>query len=379
MTTQLELKIPFVDLNAQYLSIRDEIDSIMSRVVASGQFAGGPWVEDFEDEFSRSVEARYAIGVGSGTAALELALKAVEVGPGDEVIVPANSFFATAEAVSNVGARPVFADVDPVISHLDIDSVASLVSSKTRAVIPVHLYGRAMDLTELEQLAERHHLEVIEDAAQAHGTEINGKKVGGSGRLTCFSFYPGKNLGAYGEAGAITCSNPRHAERLRLLRNHGSPTKYMHSLVGTNSRLDSIQAAVLSVKLRHLSAWNASRVRHAKSYATALRGSAICPPPLSYDGAHNFHLFVVRTRKRDALKHFLKERGIDAGIHYPLPLHLTEAYQALGYPGKGSLPVAEKLADEILSLPMFPELTEEQIQRVCSCLADYCAAHANEE
>jgi dTDP-4-amino-4,6-dideoxygalactose transaminase len=309
--------------------------------------------------------------VGSGTAALELALKTARIDAGDEVIVPANSFFATAEAVSNVGARPVFGDVDPMTFHLDVNSVERMITSRTRAIIAVHLYGRAMDMTALQKLAERHGLTIIEDAAQAHGTERDGIHVGGSGRLTCFSFYPGKNLGAYGDAGIVTCHDPVHAERLRLLRDHGSPTKYVHVIVGTNSRLDAIQAAVLLVKLRHLREWNARRVNHAMAYVARLRNSCVQIPEVPPGREHNFHLFVIRVKNRDALMRHLHARGIGTGIHYPQPLHLTPAYQELGYPMRGSLPVSEALAAEILSLPIYPELRDSQIEQVSEAVLQF--------
>jgi len=363
--------IPFLDLKSQFESIRTEILDAVERVLASGQFVGGEWVERFEEQFSHFVGSRYAIGVGSGTAALELALKAICIEAGDEVIVPANSFFATAEAVSNVGARPVFADVDPMTFHLDVARAERLVTPRTRAIIPVHLYGRAMHMAALQELAERHRLTIIEDAAQAHGTELDGIRVGGSGRLTCFSFYPGKNLGAYGDAGAVTCDDAGHAERLRLLRDHGSPAKYVHAIVGTNSRLDAIQAAVLSAKLRYLQDWNARRLQHAKVYAARFRNACIQIPDVPTGREHNFHLFVIRAKNRDALKLYLQARGIGTGIHYPQPLHLTPAYQELGYPSRGSLPVSEALASEILSLPMYPELTDSQIKQVSEVVLQF--------
>lgn len=362
MSTTTELQVPFVDLKAQYATLKDEIRAALDDVLASAQFVGGPWVERFEEEYARFVGARYAVGVSSGTAALELALKTLGIGPGDQVIVPANTFFATAEAVSNAGARPVFADVDAKTFHLDIESAQRALTPRTRAIIPVHLYGRAMDMGPAEKFAAAHHLQIIEDAAQAHGVGIRGARVGDSGRLCCYSFYPGKNLGAYGDAGAVTTNDPKQAEALRILRDHGSPAKYQHSVIGANERLDAMQAAVLSIKLPHLLEWNRARVRHAKAFATALNGSPIVAPEVPPDGEHNFHLFVVRTPKRDELRNFLAGRGIGTGIHYPMPIHLTEAYQALGYPGCGSLPVVEKLAREILSLPMFPELTAQQIE-----------------
>jgi dTDP-4-amino-4,6-dideoxygalactose transaminase len=363
--------VPFLDLTSQFASIREEIMDAIDRVFVSGQFVGGEWVEQFEEQFSRFVGSRYAIGVGSGTAALELALKAAQIGAGDEVILPANSFFATAEAVSNVGARPVFADVDPRTCHLDVASSERLITARTKAIIPVHLYGWAMDMTALQKLAGRHRLTIIEDAAQAHGTERDGIPVGGSGRLTCFSFYPGKNLGAYGDGGIVTCNDKVHAERLRLLRDHGSPAKYVHVIVGTNSRLDALQAAVLSVKLHYLREWNARRVQHAMAYAAKLRNACLQVPEVPSGGEHNFHLFVIRTKNRDALRQHLHARGIGTGIHYPEPLHMTPAYRKLGYAMRGSLPVSEALAPEILSLPMYPELSESQTDQVTEAVLEF--------
>ena len=367
----IQVRVPFLDLKAQYASIKEEVHEAVHAVLESGHFVGGEWVEKFEQEFARFVGAKYAVAVSSGTSALELALKAAGIRPGDEVIVPTNSFFATAEAVSNVGAKPVFADVDPCTFHLDAASAESLITPKTRAILPVHLYGRAADLTAIERLAARYDLQIIEDAAQAHGVGRNGVKVGGSGRMTCFSFYPGKNLGAYGDGGAVTCNDRQQADAIRLLRDHGSPLKYVHVVVGTNARLDAIQGAILSIKLRRLDRWNSLRVQHAKVLIRALAGSSLTPPELPADGEHNFHLFVVRTGKRDELRKFLQECGIETGIHYPVPIHLTGAYQALGAPGLGSLPVAEALADEILSFPMYAELSPEQIEHVVRCSLDF--------
>lgn len=367
----VSIPVPFLDLKAQYACIKPEIDEAVHSVLDSTRYVAGEWVGKFEAEFAAFVGTKHAVGVGSGTAALELALKAANIGPSDEVIVPANSFIATAEAVSNIGAKPVFADVAPSTSHVEVASIERAITNKTRAIIPVHLYGRAMDLTEIEAIAAAHHLEIIEDAAQAHGSRRGDIRVGGSGRLTCFSFYPAKNLGAYGEAGAVTCEDDGRARVLRLLRDHGSQAKHHHSIVGTNARLDSIQAAVLSVKLRHLSQWNEMRVHHAKTLAAALGGSLIRPPQIPPEGEHNFHLFVVRTEHRDRLRSYLENRGIGTGIHYPVPLHLTEAYQALGYPGAGSAPVSESLAEHILSLPMYPELSAEQVGYLVGVLEDY--------
>lgn len=371
-TTQRDdVQIPFVDLKAQYLSIREEVNEAINEVLQSAQFVNGRWVEKFEHEFASYLGVPYVVGVGSGTAALEIALKTAGIGTGDEVIVPANSFFATAEAVSNVGARPVFADVDPRSFHLDAGSAEAVITQKTRAIIPVHLFGRAMDVRDLEHIAERHGLRIIEDAAQAHGVVRGNTKVGASDRLTCFSFYPGKNLGAFGDAGAVACSEARQFEMLRLLRDHGSPHKYQHSIIGTNSRLDTIQAAVLSVKLRHLDRWNALRVEHARYLRRGLAGTRIIPPEAPPEGEHNFHLFVIRSTRRDDLRDFLARRNISSGVHYPVPLHMTEAYQNLGYPGHGTLPVSEKLASEILSLPMYPELSHVQLTHLLQALLDF--------
>jgi dTDP-4-amino-4,6-dideoxygalactose transaminase len=373
MTTavQMQMRIPFLDLKSQLHSINREVVEAIHAVLDSGHFVAGEWVEKFEEEFSALADSRFTIAVGSGTAALELALKAAGITSGHEVIVPTNSFFATAEAVSNIGATPVFVDVDSSTFHIDNSQIERAITSRTRAIIPVHLYGQAADLTKIERLASLYGLQIIEDACQAHGVARNGVPIGGSGRLTCFSFYPGKNLGAYGDGGAITTNDEAMAKCLRILRDHGSPAKYEHVVVGTNSRLDAMQAAILSVKLRYLAEWNARRVHHANALAHGLEGLEICPPAIPPAGEHNFHLFVVRSKKRDLLRNFLRERGIDTGIHYPVPIHLTTAYQNLGYPSHGSFPVSESLAKEILSLPMYAELSDEQISYVLSALHEF--------
>jgi dTDP-4-amino-4,6-dideoxygalactose transaminase len=371
MITAVQTRVPFLDLKAQYLPISGEVQDAIHAVLQSGHYVGGEWVEKFEEDFSAFVGSRHTVAVGNGTDALELALKAAGVAPGHEVIVPANSFFATAEAVSNIGATPVFVDADPATFHLDNSQIERAITARTRAIIPVHLYGRAADLTEIERLAAAHHLQIIEDACQAHGVAYNGEPVGGSGRLACFSFYPGKNLGAYGDGGAITTNDAAMAKKLRILRDHGSPAKYEHVVVARNSRLDAMQAAILSVKLRYLKEWNAQRVRHANALARGLEGQEIIPPVIPPDGEHNFHLFVVRSKKRDQLRTFLRDRGVDSGIHYPVPLHLTTAYQNLGCPSHGAFPVAESLAKEILSLPMYPELSSEQIDHLLSTLQEF--------
>ncbi len=364
-------KIPFVDLKAQYSGLREEMNAAILNVLESAYFVGGPVLEKFEREFAAFVGAKYCIGVANGTEAITLAARAAGLKQGDEVLVPTNSFFATAEAISNTGATPVFVDVDPVNFHMDVELTAKSITDRTKAIVPVHLYGRAMDLKPFEALAEQHNLIIIEDCAQAHGASIHGHTVGSSGRLTCFSFYPGKNLGAYGDGGAVTTSDPELMKRLRILREHGSPVKYQHNVVGMNSRLDALQAAVLSVKLPHLHRWNAARRDHARKLVAALEGSPIIPPTIPEGDEHVFHLFVVRCSQRDKLKRFLEEKGVQTGIHYPVPLHLTGAYQALGAPGPGSMPVAETLAGEILSLPMYAELSDEQIAYITDALHEF--------
>jgi len=370
------LNVPFVDLQAQYVTLREEVNTAVSTILETSQFIGGAVVEKFEQEFADFIGARYCVGVANGTDAITLAARALGLGPGDEVLVPANTFFATAEAVSNCGACPVFVDVDPITFHMDVALAAKAVTDRTKAMLPVHLYGRAMDMRPFESLAEEQGLAIIEDCAQAHGASMDGKPVGSSGRLTCYSFYPGKNLGANGDGGAVTTDNPELIQRLRMLRDHGSAAKYDHSIVGWNSRLDALQAAVLSVKLRYLDGWNEARRKHAKRIATALRNSPILPPELPEDNEHVFHLFVIRCSQRDRLKSFLTNRGIQTGIHYPVPLHLTRAYQALGAPGVGAMPVAESLAPEILSLPMYAELSDEQIDYIVSALREFMDANS---
>src|SRR6266567_571610 len=364
-------RIPFLDLKAQYSSIRDEIEEVVHDVLKSGHYIGGARLDQFEEEFARYVGARYAVGTASGTTALELVMRALGLGRGDEVIVPTNSLFATAEAVNNVGATPVFADVDPDTFHMDAASMEQCITGRSRALVPVHLYGRAMDMTAVVRLARAHGLMVVEDACQAHGARLTGVRVGGADWPACFSFYPGKNLGAYGEGGAVTCNDAELAQSIRILRDHGSPVKYQHLVVGTNSRLDAIQAAVLSVKLRRLDDWNRRRAELAGIYFRGLGETNLIMPAIAPEGGHNYHLFVVRTSQRDLLRKFLAERGIETGIHYPQPIHLTPAYQALGYPGRGSLPVAERLATEILSLPIYPELTREQTQEVILAVREF--------
>jgi dTDP-4-amino-4,6-dideoxygalactose transaminase len=357
------MNVPFVDLRAQYRTIKEEIDAAVARVVESASFVLGPEVEAFESAFAAYVGARFCVGVNSGTAAIQLALQACGVGAGDEVIVPANTFFATAEAVSTAGAKPVFVDCDPVTYNIDPSKIGLAVTPRTRAVIPVHLYGQPADLDAVFEAAGKHDLLVIEDAAQAHGAEYKNARVGARGAAGCFSFYPGKNLGAYGEGGAVLTDDEQVARRVRLLRDHGSERKYTHEVVGYNFRLEAMQGAVLNVKLRHLDGWNERRRAHAARYNELLADSGLVLPLEADDARHVYHLYVVQAEDRDALQKHLGAAGVQTGIHYPVPVHLQPAYAAHGH-RPGDFPNAERQAGRILSLPMFPELTEAQAAHV---------------
>ncbi|MBW2618167.1 MAG: DegT/DnrJ/EryC1/StrS family aminotransferase [Deltaproteobacteria bacterium] len=351
------MKVPLVDLKAQYETIKAEIDPALAAVVRETAFVGGPFVRRFEAEFAVFVGRRFCLGVGNGTDALVIAFKGLGLKPGDEVIVPALTFIATAEAVSLAGGRVVFADVDPVTRCLDPAAVEAALTPQSRAIVAVHLYGRPAPLAELADLARRRDLWLIEDCAQAHGASLDGQKKGGLGETACFSFYPGKNLGAYGDAGAVLCDDEALDERMRMLANHGRLAKYSHLLEGFSSRLDGLQAAVLSVKLDHLPVWNQARRRAAEGYRQRL---ADLPLTLPRDHpGHVYHLFAVELKERDALLEHLKASGIGASVHYPDALPRLPAYQYLGY-SPGQFPVAERLADHILSLPLFPEITPEQ-------------------
>ncbi len=361
------MAIPLVDLKAQYAAIRDDVRAAMDRVLDNTSFILGQEVEQFEEAFGEFTGAEHVIGVSSGTSALHLALLACGVGPGDEVIVPGNTFIATAEAVLQAGATPVFADVDPDTFTVDAPSVEPLLSPKTRAIIPVHLYGQAVDMDPLLALAESRGLAVIEDAAQAHGAEYKGRKVGTLGRAACFSFYPGKNLGAYGDGGAVATQDAEVAERVRLLRNHGRAKKYEHLMPGYNYRLDALQAAILRVKLSHLSDWNEARHQHAQAYTERLQAAGIATPVEREWAKHVYHIYATQVADRDAVAARLKAEGIATGVHYPIPLHQQPAF-ASGPKEQAALPVCEQVAGRLLSLPMYPELTDEQIGRVCEAL-----------
>jgi len=367
------MTVPFVDLRAQYLSIKDEIDGAMARVLNNSSFVLGPEVEAFEAAFAEYIAGRFCIGVSNGTAAVQLALMACGLGAGDEVIVPANTFFATAEAISTAGATPVFVDCDPISYNLDVSKIEASITERTRAIMPVHLYGQAADLDPIFEIAERRGLIVIEDAAQAHGSRYKGRRVGALARAGCFSFYPGKNLGAYGEGGAVVTNDEDVARRVRLLRDHGSERKYTHDIIGYNFRLEGIQGAVLNVKLRHLDRWNQLRREHAARYTELLRGSGLQLPLEMPYAEHVYHLYVVQSDERDALQQALNESGVQTGIHYPIPIHLQRAYASLNY-RRGDFPEAESQAERVLSLPMFPELTDEQLGQVAEAITESAIA-----
>jgi dTDP-4-amino-4,6-dideoxygalactose transaminase len=357
------MSVPFVDLKAQYRSIRVEVDNAIHEVIESSGFVLGPAVERFETEFADYLGVDYVIGINSGTTALQLALLAIGVGPGDEVIVPAHTFVATAAAVSHVGARPVLVDVLARTGNLDPSLLEGAVTPRTRAILPVHLYGQSADLDPILEFAEPRGIAVIEDACQAHGALYRGLPVGTFGIASCFSFYPGKNLGAYGEAGAVATDDPAIAARVRRLRNHGELERYRHVEIGFNARMEGIQGAVLSVKLRHLDEWNEARRMRAAAYADALGDCELELPVVEPDRDHVFHLYVVRGEDRDGLRRHLAEQDIQTGLHYPVPIHLQESYRGLGY-REGAFPVAERWASRCLSLPMYAELTEAQLDRV---------------
>lgn len=362
------MSIPLVDLKAQYEPLRDDILAAIADVLEGMHLFVGPRQRSFEEEFAAFCGTTHCISVSNGTDAIELALRALGVGAGDEVITQPNSFIATAEAISAVGATPVFVDVSPASASLDASLLERAITPRTKAIIPVHLYGRPADMPAIVAIAHRHGVPVIEDACQAHGASINGQRAGSLGDLGCFSFYFSKNLGAYGEGGAVTTSNAELAERVRLYRDHGSRVRYQHEVVGRNARMDEIQAAILGVKLRHLQDWNAARRRNARLLNEALAGTSVVTPPVAPEGVREvFHLYVVRHPRRDDLKTFLEARGIATGIHYPRPIHLQPAYAFLGYKS-GDFPVTERLAEQSLSLPMYAELTEEQIEYVADAV-----------
>jgi dTDP-4-amino-4,6-dideoxygalactose transaminase len=369
------MNVPFVDLKAQYQALKGEMLAAVTGVMERGDFIMGQALTEFEKAFAAYTGSGHCLGVASGTDALYLALQAAGIGRGDEVIVPANTYIATALAVSQTGATPVFVDVRADSYNMDPELVEARITSRTKAILPVHLYGQPADMRAIMAIARRRNLLVIEDACQSHGAMVGGKRCGTFGLMGCFSFYPGKNLGAYGDGGAISADDPAMAERILMLRNYGQKVKYEHLIKGGNSRLDTMQAAILLVKLRHLDAWSRARFAHAVRYAELLDevGEVGVPAfdrktPLS----HVFHLFVVRVKRRDELLAFLKDKGVAGGIHYPIPIHLQKAYAELGHK-PGDFPVTEQAAGEILSLPMFAELTDEQIAYTVECIKQFLA------
>jgi dTDP-3-amino-3,4,6-trideoxy-alpha-D-glucose transaminase len=363
--------IPLLKLDPADPALLEELLEVVARVAASGAFTMGHELEGFEAEFAAYCETDHAIGVSSGTEALVLALRALDIGPGDEVIVPANSFIATAEAVSLAGATPRLVDVDSDTHLIDAERVRSAIGPRTRCVIPVHLMGSTVDMDPLLEVAREAGLYVIEDCAQAHGARYRGQRVGTFGELGCFSMYPTKNLGAWGDGGAVISADPELASRVRLLRSHGEGPRYHHSVVGTTARLDALQAALLRVKLQRLEGWNEDRRRVGAALRAGLEGTSLeLPAPSSAAGDHVYHLFVVRTQRRAALRTFLGERGIATAVHYPIPIHRTGAYAELGL-GPGSLPVAERLAEQICTLPLYPSMSADAIGRVVDAVQQF--------
>ena len=364
------MTIPLVDLKAQYVGIKLEIDAAMQRVVNNTSFILGKEVAEFEKNFAAFCRVQHCVGTDSGTAALHLALLICGVKPDDEVITTTHTFIATSEVISLVGANPVFVDIDPRTYNVDPNLIARAITPRTRAIIPVHLYGQPAEMDGILEIARKHNLRVIEDAAQAHGAEYRGQRAGTMGDVACFSFYPGKNLGAYGDAGALVTNDGELAAHARMLRDHGRSEKYAHKLVGYGYRLDSLQAAILGAKLPHLDAWNARRRAIAECYDELLTNSDVVTPFVPSHIKPVYHIYCIRHKNRDALQKHLKARGIDTGIHYPIPLHLQPVYQNLDY-NVGDFPHTEKAANEILSLPMYPELTDTQVQQIADAIKEF--------
>jgi dTDP-4-amino-4,6-dideoxygalactose transaminase len=369
-------RIQFVDLARQYARLRPEVDAAVSHAIARGDYILGEDLQEFEREFAGYLGASYCIGVGDGTDALCLTLRAFGIGAGDEVIVPANTFIATALAVSNAGARPVLVDCEPQYYNIDVAAAEAAITPRTKAIIPVHLYGQPADMSAILQLARPRGIRVIEDAAQAHGATYQGRRCGTIGDAGCFSFYPSKNLGAYGDGGAIVTQNAELAERVRHLRNWGQKAKYVHTEKGCNSRLDTVQAAVLRVKLRYLDEWNTRRREAAARYGELLRNTGLTLPAVATWAGPAWHLYVVQTANRTRLARALDQANIGHGIHYPVPIHLQGAFSDLGY-ARGDFPVAEALAERILSLPIFPEIADEELERVVRACHAACANPRN--
>jgi dTDP-4-amino-4,6-dideoxygalactose transaminase len=365
--------VPFVDLAAEYRSLATAVNDTTLRVLRGAEYILGSELRLFEEEFSAYCGVKYGIGVDSGTSALELALRAFDIGHGDEVILPANTFIATALAVTATGATPVLVDVDPRTYNMDASLLPRAVTTRTRAILPVHLYGQPADMDPIVAFASRYGLVVIEDACQAHGAKYKGKRVGSIGHASAFSFYPTKNLGAYGDGGIVVTDDQRVAQSIHMLRNYGQREKYYHLVRGSNHRLDTLQAALLRIKLPHLDAWNELRGGHARLYHSLLSSIDVVPPCEAPHAESIWHLYVIRTPERDAMQHHLAAQNIGTGIHYPCPIHLQPAYQDLGYQ-RGDFPVAEQQASEVLSLPLYPALPQQAIRRVAETIRDFRAA-----
>ena len=353
--------VPFLDLKKQYHSLKSEIDKKLIEVCENTAFSLGPYVEEFEKKFAEYLGVKFFVATSTGTSALHSALLSFGIGKDDEVIVTVNTFTATAEAVVMTGAKPVFLDNDPINYNMDLSKIENLITHKTRVIIPVHLYGQAVNMEKVLEIAGKHNLIVIEDCAQAHGATYNSKMIGTFGHASCFSFYPGKNLGSYGEGGGVATNSFEINEKVKKIRNHGSKIKYVHEFVGYNYHMHGFQGAVLTIKLSHLDKWNSRRLEIARNLNEELSNiSDFKTPYIDENNRHVFHLYVIRTSKREELIKYLKEKNVGINIHYPYPLHLQDSYKYLGYK-VGDFPVAEEYASQILSLPMFPELTDEQV------------------
>ncbi len=362
--------IPLVDLTAQYHSIKAEIDEAIKATLESGHFILGPTVTKFEESVASYLNVDHAIGLASGTDALVLALRALDIGAGDEVIIPAYTFFATAGTVMSLGAKPIFADIDPVTYEIDVRQIRDRITPKTKAIIPVHLYGHPADMDHILELAHSHGLKVIEDNAQAFGATYRGKKTGSFGDIGCLSFFPTKNLGAFGDGGMVVTNDSTLAERMRMLRTHGWKKKYYSEEVGYNSRLDALQAAILQAKLPHVDSWNQKRREIAQRYNGQLASLDIIVPVECDWGRHVYHLYIIRSNRRDELQAFLKQKGIASEVYYPLPPHLSTPCMKLGYK-QGDFPDAERASRETLALPLYPELTTEQQNEVIAAVSEF--------
>ena len=366
------MKIQMVDVRRQYLKYKNEIDAAVSRVIESGQFINGPDVHQLAEDMQDYLRVKHAIPCASGTDALQLALMALDIGPGDEVITTPFTFVATAETIAILGAKPVYADIDEKTFNINPDLIENVITEKTKAIIPVHLYGQTADMDPIVQISCQHEIAVIEDAAQAVGERYKGKKVCSLGLMGCISFFPSKNLGAYGDAGMVVCQDDAIAEKVRIIANHGSKARYYHDLLGVNSRLDSIQAAILRVKLNYLDEWNRQRREHAQYYSQGLAGAGVTTPTIASYADHIFHQYtIVVNQGRDELQKFLNEKEIPNAIYYPIPLHLQVAYRdKYGY-RKGDFPVSEKLAEKVISLPMHPDLTREEQDYIINTIREF--------